>query len=123
MTNEELAAELPAKEWYDRATAAEQRLYDTIIAAMGGEDVPGSAMSVMPADVERAMRDRDEAFNYERDRATAAEQRVKALEEAVRSVQSATCAYLPPDGIDAKECISRVLAATDNPTINAAMGR
>lgn len=48
--------------------------------------------------------------------------RVVALEEAIRAVQSATGAYLPPDGIDAKECISRVLAATGNPIINAAMG-
>jgi hypothetical protein len=67
-----------------RAIGAEQRLYDTIVAAMGGEDVPGSATAVMPADVERAMRSRDEAFNYERDRATAAEQRAEEAENRLK---------------------------------------
>jgi hypothetical protein len=38
--------------------------------------------------------------------------------EAILAVVSATRAYLPPDGIDAKECLSRVIAATDNPNIN-----
>lgn len=41
------------------------------------------------------------------------------LVEALEAVISATQAYLPPDGISAKECISRILSATDNPTINA----
>ena len=40
------------------------------------------------------------------------------LLDAVLAVVDATRAYLPPDGIDAKECLSRILAATDNPTIN-----
>ena len=38
--------------------------------------------------------------------------------EAILAVVSATRAYLPPDGIDAKEYLSRVIAATDNPNIN-----
>lgn len=57
-----------------------------------------------------------------REALAAERERNKPLHDAVRAVTSATCAYLPPDGIDAKECISRVLAATDNPVINAAMG-
>ena len=44
--------------------------------------------------------------------------RIAALEAAVYAVVEATRAYLPPDGIDAKECLSRILGATDNPTIN-----
>ena len=48
--------------------------------------------------------------------------RVGELVEALSEVVRATRAYLPPDGIDAAELISRVIAATDNPKINAAMG-
>ena len=44
--------------------------------------------------------------------------RIKLLEDALVAVVEATRAYLPPDGIDAKECLSRILGATDNPTIN-----
>ena len=44
--------------------------------------------------------------------------RVKLLEDALMAVVEATRAYLPPDGIAAKECLSRILGATDNPTIN-----
>jgi hypothetical protein len=44
--------------------------------------------------------------------------RIKLLEDAVIAVVEATRAYLPPDGIDAQECISRILEATDNPAIN-----
>lgn len=44
--------------------------------------------------------------------------KLAALVEAILAVVNATRAYLPPDGIDAKECISRILEATDNPTIN-----
>ena len=40
------------------------------------------------------------------------------LEAVVMAVVAATRAYLPPDGIDAKECVSRILGATDNPAIN-----
>lgn len=54
----------------------------------------------------------------DRDRLTA---QVKALREAVRAVVNATSAYLPPDGISASDCISRVLEATDNPEINKVM--
>lgn len=45
--------------------------------------------------------------------------RLRAVVEALLSVVAATRAYLPPDGIDAQECLNRILAATDNPTINA----
>ena len=41
--------------------------------------------------------------------------------EALREVIAATQAYLPPDGTSAKDCISAILAATDNPEINAAL--
>jgi hypothetical protein len=44
--------------------------------------------------------------------------RIKLLEDALVAVVEATRAYLPPDGIDAKECLSRILEATDNSTIN-----
>ena len=40
------------------------------------------------------------------------------LVEAVLVVVAATRAYLPPDGIDAQECLNRVIGATDNPKIN-----
>lgn len=40
------------------------------------------------------------------------------LIDAILAVVAATRAYLPPDGIDAQECLNRILAATDNPTIN-----
>ncbi|MDR6826504.1 hypothetical protein J2X48_000692 [Bosea sp. BE271] len=43
------------------------------------------------------------------------------LRRAVSAVTDATSAYLPPDGISKDELISRVLAATDNPEINAVM--
>lgn len=42
----------------------------------------------------------------------------KTLRTALLAVVAATRAYLPPDGIDAQECLNRILAATDNPTIN-----
>lgn len=44
--------------------------------------------------------------------------RIKLLEDALLAVVEATRAYLPPDEIDAKECLSRILEATDNPSIN-----
>ena len=40
------------------------------------------------------------------------------VERALLAVVEATRAYLPPDGIDAQECLNRILAATDNPKIN-----
>lgn len=40
------------------------------------------------------------------------------LAKAILAVVAATRAYLPPDGIDAQECLNRILAATDNPAIN-----
>lgn len=40
------------------------------------------------------------------------------LREALIAVVEAVRAYLPPDGIGRDECISRVIAATDNPNIN-----
>lgn len=45
-------------------------------------------------------------------------ERVAKLERAIIAVVEATRAYLPPDGIDAQECLSRVLGATDNAEIN-----
>jgi hypothetical protein len=38
--------------------------------------------------------------------------------EALLAVVDAVRDYLPPDGISADECLSRIIAATDNPTIN-----
>ncbi len=43
---------------------------------------------------------------------------VERLREAILLVVAATRAYLPPNGIDAQECLNRILAATDNPIIN-----
>lgn len=40
------------------------------------------------------------------------------LRTAILAVVSAVRAYLPPDGIDPLACLSLVLAAVDNPTIN-----
>ncbi|GMM94183.1 hypothetical protein [Qipengyuania sp. MTN3-11] len=40
------------------------------------------------------------------------------LREALRAVVDAVRDYLPPDGIDAQECLNRIIAATDNPEIN-----
>lgn len=42
----------------------------------------------------------------------------KLVLEALLAVVNATRAYLPPDGINAQECVSRILAATDNQIIN-----
>jgi hypothetical protein len=44
--------------------------------------------------------------------------RVKVLEEAILAICAAIDEYVPPDGIDANECISRIFNATDNPKIN-----
>lgn len=46
------------------------------------------------------------------------EAEVARLREAVLAVVDATRAYLPPGGIDAQECVNRILSATDNPAIN-----
>lgn len=43
--------------------------------------------------------------------------RIAELAYTVLKVIGATRAHLPPDGISAKECISRILEATDNPEI------
>lgn len=40
------------------------------------------------------------------------------IQEALLAVVDATRAYLPPDGIDEQECISRILQATDNAEIS-----
>lgn len=42
---------------------------------------------------------------------------------AALSVVAATRRYLPPDGISAKECLSLILEATDNPEINPIIER
>ena len=44
-------------------------------------------------------------------------QPLSKVERALLAVVEATRAYLPPDGIDAQECLNRILAATDNPVI------
>lgn len=41
--------------------------------------------------------------------------------KALEAVIAATQAYLPPDGISAKDCISRILSASDNPNIVSAL--
>lgn len=46
---------------------------------------------------------------------------IARLKRAVAAVTDAMSSYLPSDGISAHECINRVLAATDNPEINAVM--
>lgn len=51
----------------------------------------------------------------------AAEAKLDEMRQALEAVTDATSSYLPPDGISAHECINRVLAATDNPEINAVM--
>ncbi len=73
-----------------------------------------------------ALSESDKSRNREFDRACrestareAAEAKAARLREAIHAVQDATAAYLPPDGIDAQECLNRILQATDNPTINA----
>jgi hypothetical protein len=43
------------------------------------------------------------------------------LVEALLAIINAARAYLPPDGISKEEFISRVLEATDNPKIIAAL--
>lgn len=45
------------------------------------------------------------------------------IERALQAVIAATRAYLPPDGITAQEHLSRILAATDNPEINADLSK
>lgn len=40
------------------------------------------------------------------------------LEGAVVAVVDAIRDYLPPDGIDAQECLNRIIGAIDNPIIN-----
>lgn len=46
---------------------------------------------------------------------------MEQMAEAVKAVIAATSDYLPPDGISKDELINRVLEATDNPKINAAL--
>lgn len=47
--------------------------------------------------------------------------KLELMRQALEAVTDATSSYLPSDGISAHECINRVLAATDNPEINAVM--
>ena len=44
--------------------------------------------------------------------------RIAVLEHAIMFTVDATRAYLPPDGISAKDCLSMIIGATDNPEIN-----
>lgn len=46
------------------------------------------------------------------------EARCEKLAGAVLAVVEATRAHLPPGGIDAQECLNRIIDATDNPEIN-----
>jgi hypothetical protein len=46
-----------------------------------------------------------------------------ALRDALNEVIGAARDYLPPDGISKDDFINRVLGATDNPRINAAIAR
>lgn len=41
-----------------------------------------------------------------------------AVVDALLSVVDAVRDYLPPDGISQSDCLSRIIEATDNPTIN-----
>lgn len=50
-----------------------------------------------------------------------AQDTIPVLVEALQDVIAATSAYLPPDGIDARECLNRILMATDNIAIVAAL--
>lgn len=43
---------------------------------------------------------------------------LEVLRKAILAVVDATRDYLPPDGIGAQECLSRIIGATDNPEIN-----
>lgn len=45
-------------------------------------------------------------------------ERMRPMADALLAVVEATRAYLPPDGIDAQECLNRIIGATDNPEIN-----
>ena len=42
---------------------------------------------------------------------------VAAIEKTIEALR----AFLPPDGLSAKECVSRILAAVDNPKVNEAV--
>lgn len=65
-----------------------------------------------------AERQRSDTLRVQRD-GHAAE--LAEARRAISAVTAATSAYLPPNGISKDECINRVLAATDNPKINAVM--
>jgi len=102
-------------------------------------DIDTKALALRVADNLEAEAANAEMFNYPAvclSEATIAEARALAaflreavartadadtLKKAVSATTDATASYLPPDGIDASECISRILAATDNPEINAIM--
>jgi hypothetical protein len=83
--------------------------------------------------IERLTRERDEATlratvfkrQYRQaceDHAVMRHQRDEAR-AALMPVVDAVRAFLPPDGISADEFISRVIAATDNPTVNPVIAR
>ena len=52
----------------------------------------------------------------------AASERAARLVEVINEVTAATSDYLPPDEIDAQECLSRILAATDNAEVVKLLG-
>lgn len=43
--------------------------------------------------------------------------------DALRVIHSAVSEYLPPDGIEAKACISKILAVLDRPAIANTLGK
>lgn len=79
------------------------------------KDVPGRFWDGYVADAQTAM------LSASPDATAALLAEIEGLRGAVAAVTDATSSYLPPDGISAPECISRVIAATDNPEINAIM--
>ena len=43
--------------------------------------------------------------------------------DALRAIHSAVSEYLPPDGIEAKACISKILAVLDRPAVADMLGK
>ena len=109
-----------------KALEALARAYDREEAAQMGEPSPWQQDDLDPAWVAERIACAEvgvEAYREAR-AALAGEKPFGAgvetvmLRTALLAVVAATRAYLPPDGIDAQECLNRILAATDNPTIN-----
>lgn len=71
-----------------------------------GRAVGGPATEAIAAAISRTEATRE--LQAERDK----------MREAILTVVGAIRDYLPPDGIDAQECLNRIIGATDNPEIN-----